>query len=60
MGVRTSHIDDISESVGFPMMGVNVSVVAASVAVTSLAFCVVRVVGVTGFNYVVLFLFTKL
>ena len=52
MGVRTSHIDEISESMGFLLMGENFSVSAASTAVTSSAFCIFWEVGVTRFDYV--------
>ena len=60
MGVRTLHIDEMSESVGFPLTGGHFSVEAASLAVTSLDFCIVGSVGLTGFKYVVLFIFRKL
>ena len=60
VGVITSHLNEISESMGFPLVGRIVLVAAASAAVISSAFWIVREVGVTRFYSVVLLLFSKL
>ena len=54
MGVRTLHIDDMSKSVGFLMMGGNLSVAAASAVVIIPAFYIFGRGGVMGLYYVVL------
>ena len=41
MGVRNSHIYEMSESVGFPLMDGNFSIALVSAAVTSSDLCIV-------------------